>query len=42
MSPNKSGPSSALGNLGPSERREGGSRRSAAANHIKLTAAVQF
>jgi hypothetical protein len=37
-----SGPSSALGDLGPSERRKGGSRHSATADHIHLAAAVQF
>ncbi len=36
------GPSSALVDLGPSERREGGSRRSTTADHNHLAADVQF
>ena len=37
-----SGPSSPGDELGPSERREGGSRHSSTADHIDLVAAVQF
>ena len=40
--PKRNSPSSALDELGPSERREGGSLRSAIPDHINRTAAVQF
>jgi hypothetical protein len=41
-SPKSAVPSSALGELGPPERREGGSRHPAKADHIHLAADVQF
>jgi hypothetical protein len=40
--PKRNSPSSALDELGLSERREGGSLRSATPDHINRTAAVQF